>query len=119
MGIRHGKSRNSEAYLEKTTVLKISAKYLSIYRTNGTIKKPPVCKIKITNRGKARILQILDEIIVQLHDLSQYHVLKKNVKKFYFLTTSDRKRVKFYDFRVINYVLMESVAKNRTITKIS
>ena len=44
---------------------------------------------------------------------------KKTTKKLHFLTTSDRKRAKFYDFLLINYILMEPVAKNRAITEIS
>ena len=53
LDIRHGKSCNSETSLgKKKTVLTISVKYLSIYRTNHTIIKPPARKIKVTSRGK-------------------------------------------------------------------
>ena len=94
LDIRHSKSRNLKTNLEKTMDLKISAKYLSIYRTNRTVKKPPARKIKITNRGKVRILPILDEIIAQLHNLSQ----KTKQKKFIYIYYAFKKARKSFIF---------------------
>ena len=44
--IRCSKFRISETNLEKTTVLAISVKYLSIYRINHSFKKSPAKKLK-------------------------------------------------------------------------